>query len=161
MKDNEKMVEQTTGAEIICHSMEDLEFYVKESTKLIEKRHEDLLQIKVDQPLYVIKRKIVEENEDVEVVLIYDAYYVVFTSVESAETFMDSFMDISMKAEVEIVRVENYGELMHRLPISMLGDGLIMKRIEFKEEKNNPEDDDIWHCEDLIYDPAGNNSEQE
>lgn len=155
MNEKEKYVEQSTGAEIVCHSMEDLGFYVAESSKLIERKHEELLKITVDKPLYVIKKKVANEDEELEVVLIYDCYYVLFSSEEEANKFMDSFMDISMKQEVEVVRVQDYGELMHRLPISMLGDGLIMKRIEFKSE------DDVWHCEDLIYDPAGNNSEIE
>jgi len=157
MKDNEKLIEETTGTEIICHSLDDLEFYVAESTKLIERKHEELLKVTVDKPLYVIKRKVTDSdsNDELEIVLIYDCCYVLFTSKESAEAFMDSFMDISMKEECEVVTVSDYGELCHRLPISMLGDGLIMKRIEFKS------DDDVWHCEDLIYDPADNNSKTE
>ena len=157
MNEKEKYVEQSTGTEIVCHSMEDLEFYVAESTKLIERKHEELLKITADKPLYVVKSTTInpDNEEDLEVVLIYDCYYVIFTSEEEANKFLDSFMDISMKQKVEVVRVQDYGELMHRLPISILGDGLIMKRIEFKS------DDDVWHCEDLIYDPAGNNSEIE
>ena len=155
MNEKGKNVEQSMNAEIICHSLEDLEFYVAESTKMIDRKHKELLQITIDKPLYVIKKKVVDvdNEEDTEVVLIYDCYYVVFTSEEEANKFMNSFMDIGMKKEVEVVRVQNYGELMHRLPISILGDGLIMKRIEFKS------DDNVWHCEDLIYDPIGNNSE--
>ena len=57
MENKEKFVEERTGAEIICHSEEELEFYVKESTDLINKRHQLLLNTNCDSNLLVIKRK--------------------------------------------------------------------------------------------------------
>lgn len=156
MNEKEKYVEQSTGAEIICHSAEELEFYVAESTKLIKNKHDELLQVTVDSPLYIITKKSYDsyKEEDYEIALIYDEYYVLFTSESEANKFLDSFMDIGQKKEVTVVRVQDYGELMHRLPISILGDGLIMKRVEFevKEDGNEP----FWRCEDIIYDPKNN-----
>ena len=82
-----------------------------------------------------------------EAVLIYDQYDVLFTSKEKANNFMDSYMDISMKEKCEIGKIETYAELVYRVTTGILADNLIIKRIEFKDE------DDVWHCEDLIYDP--------
>lgn len=155
MNEKEKYVEQSTGAEIICHSAEELEFYVAESTKLIKNKHDELLQVTVDNPLYIITKKEENVNEDsFEIALIYDEYYVLFTSETEANKFLDSFMDVGQKNEVTVVRVQDYGELMHRLPISILGDGLIMKRIEHEVKEDNEES--FWRCVDIIYDPNNN-----
>lgn len=146
----ENIIKDSKGAEIRCKSAEELEFYVAEATTLIEKRQAALLETSANKPLYMIKRKdpITEKDKKIEVVLIYDQYDVLFTSIEKAENFMDSFMDIGMKNECEIIQLETYRDIIYRIPMSMLGDDLVIKRIEFKEE-----DSEVWHCEDLIYDP--------
>ena len=150
----EKIIKDSKGVEIRCNSAEELELYVAEAGKLIERRQAALLETSADKPLYMIKRKdpiLDEDGEEKEVVLIYDQYDILFTSIEKAENFMDSFMDIGMKNECELVKLETYRDIIYRIPMSMLGDDLIMKRIEFKEE-----DSDVWHCEDLLYDPMFN-----
>ena len=149
----ENIIKDSKGAEIRCKSVEELEFYVAEATTLIEKRQAALLETSANKPLYMIKRKdpITENDKKIEVVLIYDQYDVLFTSIEKAENFMGSFMDIGMKNECEIIKLETYRDIIYRIPMSMLGDDLVIKRIEFKEE-----DSEVWHCEDLIYDPISN-----
>lgn len=147
-------------AEITCKSNDELEYYVMEATKLIAERQKTLLELPAFTELFYIKRKATEEEEEaineqnlnpdgypVEAVLIYDQYDVLFSSEEKANMFMDSYMDIGMKAECEIAKIENYAELIYRVTAGMFADDLIIKRIEFKDEE------DCWHCEDLIYDP--------
>lgn len=145
-------------AEITCQNLSELEYYVKESAVLIEERQKSLLNMSPSTELYYVKRNIdiCDEDEDyendseypVEAILIYDQFDVLFTSEDQAKRFMDSYMDISMKSVCEVCKIETLSELVYRLSEgSILGDDLIIKRIEFKSE------DDVWHCEDLIYDP--------
>lgn len=145
--------------EITCKSEDELEYYVQEAGKIITERQKSLLKLSADKNLYYIKRKLATEDEKSvdenlnadeypsESILIYDQYDVLFTSKEKANNFMDSYMDISMKEECEIGKIETYAELIYRVTAGMIADDLIIKRIEFKDE------DDIWHCEDLLYDP--------
>lgn len=150
----DKIIKDSKWGEIICNSENELEFYVAEATKLIENRQAALLETSIDKSLYMIKRKdpiIDEDGNETEVVLLYDQYDILFTSVEKAQNFMDSFMDIGMQNECEIIKLETYRDIIYRIPMSMLGDDLVINRIEFKEE-----DSEVWHCEDLIYDPISN-----
>lgn len=147
-------------AEIICKSDSELDYYVSQATKLIGERQKALLELPASTELFYVKRKSTKEEEDYieeqnlnpdgypcEAILIYDQYDVLFSSEEKANSFIDSYMDISMKAECEISKIANYAELIYRVTAGMLADDLIIKRIEFQDETN------IWHCEDLIYDP--------
>ena len=152
MKDYD-VQKEINSSEIKCNSLEDLENYVLEASKLLEKRHDTLLSLTADTELYAVKRKVVsdeeleEDPEAFEVILIYEEYYVLFSEYNKADAFLESFMDISMREEVEIVKIETMEELAHRLPVAVLGDDLIIKRIEFVDEN------EVCHCEDLIYDP--------
>lgn len=147
-------------AEITCKTDDELGYYITEATKLITERQKALLELPASTELFYVKRKPTKEEEEYiedqnlnpdgypcEAILIYDQYDVLFSSEEKANAFMDSYMDIGMKAECEISKIENYAELIYRVTAGMLADDLVIKRIEFKDETES------WHCEDLIYDP--------
>lgn len=138
----------------VANSEEELEKYVGLAGKLIVEKQEELLSLPASTPLFVIKSKVNlyedQRNEDYhedDVVLLYDEYTVLFTSKDAAAKFLISFMDPSMTARVEIAPVYTLGEMCYLFPKSILGDGLVISRIEFKDEEA------CYHCEDIISDP--------
>lgn len=139
---------------IVANSEEELEKYVKLASDLIIKKQEELLSLPASTPLFIVKSKVNlyedQRNEDYhedDVILLYDEYSVLFTSKEKASKFLCSFMDMSMTARIEIAPISTLGETCYLFPKSILGDGLIMSRIEFKDE------DECYCCEDIIADP--------
>lgn len=136
---------------ILCNSIKELEFYVEKSIEIINERHLALLKTPLCTDLFTINKIDAKDEEDDQTVLIYDYNCVVFTSEKAAEDFMDSFMDISMKSGCKINKVIDFMNFFKSLDQFILADGLIIKRIEFEEEKENGHS--VWHCEDIIYDP--------
>lgn len=142
-----------TADYIRCNSMEELENVVNESSELIKDRHDMMIDIPYAKvPLYCVKRiqdtpDYDEDGNELGLMLIYDEYFVLFTEVEYANRFLKSFMDESMLENCIVYPLTTYGELEDIIGTGIIADNLIMRRVEFKDEN------DVWHCEDVLYDP--------
>lgn len=132
-------------SDITCNSIEELKTEVEKATELIKSRMEILRENIASAPFFYIRNK---NNPDDGSVLIYEEYYVVFTNEEKAWKFLESFMDCRQIKDCDIAKICSVQEFLDIMPVAMLGDDLVIKRIEFQDEEN------CWRCEDIIYDPS-------